>query len=217
MYAYAVASARDESPNLLKMLLTCRATVFSLMNSSPPIARLLLPAATSVSTSFSRGLSAPAALGDQGHAVRDASLQDQRVSLAEPRERRSVGIAEALRDPPRLYEARKRYFRVSLEQARQRCERPQPGLLDALTAALQDPPATGDPAHGRSQVAPEEKTERMPERTPCGGLCFASAQPLAVRSRPRVFALVVSPDHVRGNRKTLEILDSQLPLAMSRR
>jgi hypothetical protein len=34
---------------------------------------------------------------------------------------------------------------------------------------------------------------------------------------PRLFASVVSPDHVRDNRKALEILDIQLPLSMSRR
>ena len=38
------------------MLLTCRATVFSLMKSSEAIARLVLPAATSASTSLSRRL-----------------------------------------------------------------------------------------------------------------------------------------------------------------
>jgi hypothetical protein len=33
-----VASARDESPNFVKMLLTCRATVFSLMMSPAALA-----------------------------------------------------------------------------------------------------------------------------------------------------------------------------------
>ena len=54
--AYAVASARDESPDFVKMLLTWRATVFSLMKSSVAIARFVLPAATSVITSLSRRL-----------------------------------------------------------------------------------------------------------------------------------------------------------------
>jgi hypothetical protein len=38
-----------------------------------------------------------------------------------------------------------------------------------------------------------------------------------VRSHPRVFAIVVSPDHVCRNREALEILGRQLALAMSRR
>ena len=36
-YAYAVAAARDDTPSLVKMLLTCRSTVLSLMNNSPAI------------------------------------------------------------------------------------------------------------------------------------------------------------------------------------
>lgn len=54
-----MASDRDESPSFVKMLLTCRATVFSLMTSSVAIARLVLPVATSVRTSRSRRLSPP--------------------------------------------------------------------------------------------------------------------------------------------------------------
>ena len=40
-YAYAVAAARDATPILMKVLLTCRATVFSLRNSSPAMIRLV--------------------------------------------------------------------------------------------------------------------------------------------------------------------------------
>jgi hypothetical protein len=38
-----------------------------------------------------------------------------------------------------------------------------------------------------------------------------------VRAHPRVFALVVSSNHVCRNRKALKILDAQLPFAMGRR
>ena len=53
-------------------------------------------------------------------------------------------------------------------------------------ALLQEPAAAGDPAHRRSQVAPEEEPERLPERAACGALRFAAAQPRAGgrRSRP---------------------------------
>jgi hypothetical protein len=57
----------------------------------------------------------------------------------------------------------------------------------------------------------------LPERAPCGALRLAAAQPRVVRGDPGPFASVVSPDHVCGNRKALEILDVQLPLTMSRR
>ena len=156
-------------------------------------------------------------LVQQRHALGGSSLQDQRVPAAEPGERRRVAIGEALCDLLRLDEARI-HGCVSLEQARQRREHPQPGLLDAVaTALLQEPAAAGDPAHRRSQVAPEEEPERLPERTTCGALGFAAAQPRMVRAHPGVFAIVVSPDHVRGDGKVLEILGPQLPVAMSRR
>ena len=58
-YAQAVAPARLETPSLSKMLLTWRATVFSLMNSSSAMARFVLPAASRRSTCASRSLSEP--------------------------------------------------------------------------------------------------------------------------------------------------------------
>ena len=45
---------------MVKMLLRCRATVFSLMNSSTAMSRLLRPSATSRITSVSRAVSGPA-------------------------------------------------------------------------------------------------------------------------------------------------------------
>src|SRR5215211_5279483 len=60
--AYAAAAVREPTPSLVRMLPTCRSTVFSLRNSSAAIARLLLPAATSASTWTSRALSPPGAL-----------------------------------------------------------------------------------------------------------------------------------------------------------
>ena len=53
---------RDETPSLVKMLLTWRATVFSLITSSSAIARFVLPVATRRTTSSSRAVSPPAAL-----------------------------------------------------------------------------------------------------------------------------------------------------------
>ena len=157
-------------------------------------------------------------LVQQRHALGDSSLQDQRVPAAEPREHRRVGDPRSARRSPPPRRSSRMHVCVSLEQARQRGEHPQPGLLDAVAAAvLQDPAAAGDPAHRRSQVAPEEEPERLPERAACGALRFAAAQPRVVGGDPGLFASVVSPDHVRGNRKALEILDVQLPLTMSRR
>ena len=58
-YAQAVAAARLETPTLSKILLTWRATVFSLMNSSSAMARFVLPAASRRRTCTSRSLSEP--------------------------------------------------------------------------------------------------------------------------------------------------------------
>src|SRR4051794_3444497 len=49
-YAYAVAAARDDTPSLAKMLLTCRSIVRSLSTSRAAIALLLSPAARRRST-----------------------------------------------------------------------------------------------------------------------------------------------------------------------
>jgi hypothetical protein len=156
-------------------------------------------------------------LVQQRRALADSSLQDQRVPAAEPREHRRVGIREALGKLPRLNEALTRVS-VSFEQPRQGREHLQPGLLDAVaTAVLQEPATTGDPAHRRGQVAAEEEAERLPERTACRAPGVAAAQPGVVGTDPRLFASVVSPDHVGGKGKALEILSVQLPLAMSPR
>src|SRR5215471_9185725 len=58
--AYAVAAARLDTPSLLKMLLMCRATVFSLSPSSSAMARFVLPVATRRRTCSSR-VDSPAA------------------------------------------------------------------------------------------------------------------------------------------------------------
>src|SRR5699024_9916812 len=58
-YAYAVAAARDEIPSLVKMLLRCRAMVFSLTNSSSAIAWFVIPVETARITCTSRGVSDP--------------------------------------------------------------------------------------------------------------------------------------------------------------
>src|SRR5262245_51919102 len=58
--AYAVAAARLETSSLLKMLLICRATVFSLRSSSPAMTLFVRPVATSRRTWSSRVVS-PAA------------------------------------------------------------------------------------------------------------------------------------------------------------
>src|SRR6266699_1515739 len=61
-YAYAVAAARVDTPSLVKMLLTWRATVFSLMKSAAAIARFDLPEATRRTTSTSRADRPPVGL-----------------------------------------------------------------------------------------------------------------------------------------------------------
>src|SRR6188472_2918872 len=60
------------------MLLTCRATVFSLMKSSAAIVRLVFPAATSTSTSRSRRLSPVRARAGTADTRRRPDLQDKR-------------------------------------------------------------------------------------------------------------------------------------------
>jgi hypothetical protein len=156
-------------------------------------------------------------LVQQRHTLGDSTLQDQRIPAAEPREHRRVGVGEALGDLPRLDEARIQ-LRISLEQARQRGEHPQPCLLDAVaTALLQEPSAADNPAHRGSQVASEEEAEGLPERTVCRPLGVASTQPLVVGGDPGLLASVVGPDHVGGNRKALEILGPQPAFPMSRR
>src|SRR5438477_21564 len=65
-YANAVAAARVDKPSLVKMLLTWRATVFSLMTSSVAIARLLLPLATRRRTCTSRADRPPISFGAAG-------------------------------------------------------------------------------------------------------------------------------------------------------
>src|SRR5262245_18768711 len=54
--AYAVAAERLDTSSFTKMLLTCRATVFSLIERSCAIARFDLPHAMSFSTSISRAV-----------------------------------------------------------------------------------------------------------------------------------------------------------------
>src|SRR5918993_1458840 len=56
LYAYAVAAARDDTPNLANMLLTCRSIVLPLRVSSSAIALLVPTAATRRSTCSSRGV-----------------------------------------------------------------------------------------------------------------------------------------------------------------
>src|ERR671923_2624746 len=56
-YAKAVAAARDDTPSLVKMLLTCRSTVRSLRTKSAAIALLVRPAVTSRRTCSSRCVS----------------------------------------------------------------------------------------------------------------------------------------------------------------
>src|SRR5690606_6788612 len=52
--ANALAAVREVTPNLLKILLICLATVCSLMARSPAISRFVFPRATSTKTSCSR-------------------------------------------------------------------------------------------------------------------------------------------------------------------
>src|SRR5215471_11186587 len=68
-YAYAVAADRLDSPSLVKMLLTWRATVFSLITSLSAIARFDLPEATRRSTSTSRAESPDTVFGRASRAA----------------------------------------------------------------------------------------------------------------------------------------------------
>ena len=52
-----MAAAREDTPSLVKMLLTCRSTVFSATNNWLAMAWLVVPVATSRSTCSSRSVS----------------------------------------------------------------------------------------------------------------------------------------------------------------
>lgn len=77
--AYAVAAAREETSSLVKMLLTCRATVRSLMPSAEAICRFDRPAAMSATTFTSRFVSPP---GDSPRRVRDSPSTSSRSGVA---------------------------------------------------------------------------------------------------------------------------------------
>jgi hypothetical protein len=62
-WAMAAASTRPAAPSLARMLETCTPTVLGLMNNAWAIWRLLRPAATSASTSTSRGVRPSCAAG----------------------------------------------------------------------------------------------------------------------------------------------------------
>jgi hypothetical protein len=66
-WATAAASPRVATPSLARMRETCRLAVFSVMNNSRPICRLVRPSATSDSTSVvSRRVSPSDPVGDGG-------------------------------------------------------------------------------------------------------------------------------------------------------
>ena len=101
-----MAAARVDRPSLVKMLLTCRATVFSLMPSSSAIARLVLPVATRRSTSTSRAVSArgsgAAGMRERAHPPRVRAGAELPEDLARRVElhRRGVLVAERAAGEP---------------------------------------------------------------------------------------------------------------------
>ena len=93
-----VAAVRDETPSLAKMFCTWRATVCSLITSSAAISRLLLPAATSRSTSSSRGVS-PRRVAGAGQRV-DARRRPAPRRAARRRSRAASSSSAAVSSSP---------------------------------------------------------------------------------------------------------------------
>ena len=78
-----MAADLDDKPSLVKMLLTWRATVFSLMNRSSAIARLVFPVATDASTCTSRAVRPPTARAEPVSPLHER-LDDRSANLADP-------------------------------------------------------------------------------------------------------------------------------------
>ena len=133
--AYAVAAARVETSSFAKMLLRCRATVWSLITSCPAISLFVFPRATSRSTSTSRGVKRTwscrlpaeqpfrsACVSDRAepleHRVRDLELEARPVLVPRPargrreqlaRQRSLVRRAKPLPGGDRMSQARDRH------------------------------------------------------------------------------------------------------------
>ena len=116
-------------PSFVKMLLRCRATVFSLRTSSLAIARFVLPEATSRSTSTSRGVRPPGGRAKPGPR--------------EPRRARQSGPAPRSRNvrPAASTRARRYQRRRGPRHARARSTRTRAASYGASSASR--PPASG--------------------------------------------------------------------------
>jgi hypothetical protein len=80
-------------------------------------------------------------------------------------------------------------------------------LLDAVQPpVVEQPPGSGQPAAALGLLAPEQQEERQPEAAAGGPGGVAQAQPLAMRARPEIIALVILARQVRGGRQPLQIL-----------
>jgi len=132
---------------------------------------------------------------------------DQGLAHAEPGERQQVRVAEAVTDLGGHAAGGIRAGGVSSRQGPERNQGQQIPLLDAVQPlVVEQPPGSGQPAAALGLLAPEQQEEGQPEPAAGGAGDVVQAQPLAMRARPEIIALVIPTRQVRGGRQPLEIL-----------
>jgi hypothetical protein len=157
-------------------------------------------------------------LVDQRHALGGLAQPGQGLPLADPRQRRQVGVAEALADLAGLPEGGVGGRGVAGGEALQRDRQQQVALLDAVElAVVQQPPGPGQPAAAAGQLAAVQELQAQPERAPGGPRRVAGAEPPLERPRPRVGGVVVAADQEGGHREPLEVRRHQRRAAVQGR
>ena len=139
-----MAADRDDRPSLVKMLLTWRATVFSLRNRSAAIARLVLPDATRRSTCASRAVSPPAAGPAAGADSASAAAS-------------VVHGAQLLKRPARRVQLHRRAVVVTEAPAGQTDQHPDAGGLVRRFEVVPGLPRPAQRLRGGAPVALVEK------------------------------------------------------------
>ena len=145
-------------------------------------------------------------LVEQCHALRGLAQPGQRLTSAEPRERRQILIAEAVADLGGLAERGVGRRGVTSGKAPNRDRQEQVPLLGTVQLTIvEQPPGSGEPAAAAGKLAPVQQREAQPERAPGAPRHITRVQPPLKRTRPRVGAVVVPADQVGSHRKPFEI------------